>query len=175
MEEWRKVNKRTAAKLQELRGPWGKDDKMSDRGGSREQRAGGRRQLWRSLASMQAQEGTPSSTYTVSRPRCRWGAHWAKKEGEQPPTRVQPPLCWPLTTLRLSLCWSFPVYYFCVSRQRHRCHMVIVCQVRLLPGWCEEPSADGSCHFLVRTCTLVSSDWRCSIGPASLLEQASMF
>lgn len=51
---------------------------MSDRGGSREQRARVRMQLRRSLASMQTQEGTASSTYTFSRPRCRWGLDWER-------------------------------------------------------------------------------------------------
>lgn len=67
----KKSEQKDSCKTEELRGPWGKDDRMSDRGGSREQRAGVRMQLWRSLASMQTQEGTPSSTYTFSRPRCR--------------------------------------------------------------------------------------------------------
>lgn len=48
----------------------------------------------------------------------------------------------------LSLCWDFPVYYFCVSRLWHSCQMVMGCQVRLLPMWSEETSTDGRCHFL---------------------------
>lgn len=48
----------------------------------------------------------------------------------------------------LSLCWEFSVYYFRVSRQGHFCRMVMGCQVRLLPMWSEETSADGRCHFL---------------------------
>lgn len=48
----------------------------------------------------------------------------------------------------LSLCWGFSVYYFCVSQQRRSCQMVMGCQVRLLPVWCEETGTDGRCHFL---------------------------